>query len=295
MNISSAEKQQFQELNLHIGGFSHLMDKNFDFKKEIKQTFPIPNEENDFFLLENILSPRECENLIQESRKQGFFQLDDFDEGKRNNQRRRTFDPVMSQIMFERISPFIPMKTLLIDECRWDFHHFLDFWRYLRYQDQETFKTHYDGSKKILDKQNDIYEMSIFTLNIYLNEGFKGGNTRFYLKCKENARIYNEEEAGPVTHIIPSKTGQGLIFNHCTKGYLHDGEPIYVCDTEVKEKFLLRADLIYRLNSQDVTILKKKIEEGTCRFFNQKVAEEHLVEDFVGNIWKCACNPNNLK
>ena len=56
-----------------------------------------------------------------------------------------------------------------------------------------------------MDEENDIYEMSVYTLNIYLNDGFGGGGTRFYMKCKENANPYNNEEAGEVTHVIQPK------------------------------------------------------------------------------------------
>ncbi len=124
-----------------------------------------------------------------------------------------------------------------------------------------------------MDEENDIYEMSVFTLNIYLNEGFGGGGTRFYLNCKENAQAYNIEEAGEVTHTVTPKQGHALIFNHCNKGYLHDGEPLDVTNTEVKEKYLLRADLIYRLKKSDVPKLKEKMANNTCHYWSKKNAE----------------------
>jgi len=140
-----------------------------------------------------------------------------------------------------------------------------------------------------MDEDKDVFEMTVYTLNIYLNDGFEGGGTRFYMQCKEDAKVYDNEEAGQVTHVIHPKQGHALIFNHCNKGYLHDGEPLNVENTEVKEKYLLRADLIYKLREEDIPKLKQKIEEGSCRFWSSKNADEGIVEDYVGNTWKCAC------
>ena len=130
--------------------------------------------------------------------------------------------------------------------------------------------------------------MSVYTLNVYLNDGFTSGGTRFYMNCKENAKVYNEEEAGEITHVVDPKKGSSLIFNHLNKGYLHDGEPLQISE-EVKEKYLMRADLVYRCREEDLPILKRKIKEGSCRWWNSKHAEERLVEDYVGNTWTCAC------
>ncbi len=115
--------------------------------------------------------------------------------------------------------------------------------------------------------------MSIYTLNIYLNDGFEGGGTRFYMNCKENAKVYNVEEAGEITHTVSPKQGHALIFNHCNKGYLHDGEPLNVTNTVVKEKYLLRADLVYRVRKSDVPKLKEKMANNSCRFWNKNYAE----------------------
>jgi len=177
----------------------------------------------------------------------------------------------MSEIVLDRLKSLLPQKVMVIDDCEWEVYRFLDFWRYLKYADSQRFVTHYDGSKKLCDEEKGIYEMSIFTINLYLNDGFNGGGTRFYMNRKEICKNFDLEAAGPVTHVVSPKQGSALIFDHCTKGYLHDGEPLDVEKTEVKEKYLLRADLIYKLKEKDIPKLESKIEDGTCKFFKKRV------------------------
>lgn len=273
--------------NIYYPGFSYNLDPNFKIN-EVKRSFPVENEENDIFVLEGLLTNDECQKLIDCANKEGFFKVDGFENDRRDNSRRRTRDLKMSETIYNRIYPFLPQKTIIIDECRWDACRFLDYWRFLKYGSSQKFRTHYDGSKKFFNDEEDRYEMSIFTLNAYLNDGFTSGGTRFYMKCKENAKVYDDDECGPITHVVNPQKGCALIFNHCNKGYLHDGEPLSVSE-EVKEKYLMRADLVYRCRKEDIPILKRKMKEGTCRFWNYKNAQERLVEDFVGNTWKCAC------
>ncbi len=78
--------------------------------------------------------------------------------------------------------------------------------------------------------------MSIFTLNAYLNDGFTTGGTRFYMKYKENAKVYNNTECGPFTHVVDSGKDSALIFNHYNIEYLHDGEPLVVSDKILFDK-----------------------------------------------------------
>jgi len=93
----------------------------------------------------------------------------------RSNSRRRSLDPEMSKIMFNRLKNIIPLKQIIIDLCKWDLNRFLDYWRYCKYEQDQHFSPHYDGSKMLCNEQEQLYEMSIYTVNIYLNDGFNGG------------------------------------------------------------------------------------------------------------------------
>jgi hypothetical protein len=262
-------------------GFSYIMDSSYDPVKNCTIKYPIENEENDLYLVENLLTPQECEDIVTILRNEEFKIAEGFNPDQRSSKRKRTYDPLMSKLILERLMSFIPMKTITIDECEWEVDRFMPFWRYCKYSHSDKFEPHYDGCKKLIQPKEDIYEMTVYTLNIYLNDGFEKGGTRFYMKCQERAPRFDIEAAGEVTHVIPPKKGSALVFNHCNKGYLHDGEALDVSQTEVKDKYIMRADLIYRCNPRDIPILKKKSEEGTCRFWNLKHALEGIVEEYV--------------
>jgi len=249
---------------------------------EIKISYPIKGEEDGIIFAENLLSPEECANLIQATEEVGYIGVSGFDKKVRSNTRCRTVDSDMSAMILTRLSEHLP-KTIIIDELRWNLSGFLDNWRYIKYNKGEHFAPHYDGSKKF-----DSYGMSIFTVNIYLNDGFAGGGTRFYMDSEENARENDFDAAGKVTHIVSPKQGSALIFNHCNKGYLHDGEHLIPTE-DVPAKYLMRADLVYQIDENDLPMLKEKEKNGECRYWSLEAADEGTVVNYVGRTWKCAC------
>lgn len=299
-------KQKAKTLDINLKGLGHLLDQNYPTKNMIKHT-PIGGEEEDIIYIENLLSHKECDFLIEMTEKLGYSYAEGFDKKVRSNQRRRTFDKQMSRIMFERLKPFLP-ETKIIDGCIWKLDKFLDYWRYCKYDCNEHFSPHYDGSKMFLD-----YSMSIYTINIYLNSkniDFKGGDTRFYMKCQQNAIENDSKESNHVTNIVSSQKGGALIFNHCNKGYLHDGQAL----TSGK-KYIMRADLVYKCIDKDVAKLKRLIELNEKNelkdkyvdkyhgkrtkkrgklFYDYQCAKSHTVINYVGRKWKCACVSNDV-
>jgi len=93
-----------------------------------------------------------------------------------------------------------------------------ELFRFYRYEPGQQFKKHRDQS---FIRNNE--EASYYTFMIYLNDGFKGGETKF-----DNVAV------------APSK-GAALIFNHFLE---HEG-------SEVIEgtKYVLRTDIMYRLTT----------------------------------------------
>jgi len=47
--------------------------------------------------------------------------------------------------------------------------------------------------------------MSLFTLNIYLNDDFEGGGTGFYMNCIEKCKEDDFNNFGPLTHTVKPK------------------------------------------------------------------------------------------
>ena len=285
-----SKKKNKSDLSIFEGGLSQHLSFNQNSiapPKPIKVSYPIEGEEDGIIFLENLLSLEECKNLIQATEKIGYISVAGFDKEVRSNSRCRTLDSGMSSAMLTRIYDHVP-QTLIIDGLRWNLSGFLDNWRYCKYNKGEHFSPHYDGSKKF-----STYEMSVFTVNIYLNEGFAGGGTRFYMDCVENAPENNFDVAGPVTHVVQPKQGSALIFNHCNKGYLHDGEQFVPTDA-AQAKYIMRADLVYAIDVNDLDHLKEKEARGMCKFWSIQAAEDEIVVNYVGRTWQCACVSHNV-
>lgn len=127
----------------------------------------------------------------------------------RNNQRVLSFDKPLAQDLWKRLSDCIPSypfaKPIGLNEL----------WRYYKYEKGQRFKMHRDGAYKRNDK-----ESSFFTLIIYLNDNFKGGETGF-----------------GAFHILPKK-GRAIIFKHEIK---HEGKII-----ENGIKYVLRTDIMFQ-------------------------------------------------
>jgi predicted 2-oxoglutarate/Fe(II)-dependent dioxygenase YbiX len=96
--------------------------------------------------------------------------------------------------------------------------------RFLRYDPGQKFVPHLDGQYRHPDGSG---ERSFITVELYLNEGFKGGETTFIDTNNANHRVS-----------FPIKTGLVLIFEHRIS---HEG-------TAVKEgrKYAMRTDAMYR-------------------------------------------------
>jgi predicted 2-oxoglutarate/Fe(II)-dependent dioxygenase YbiX len=174
---------------------------------------------SDIFTLDNVLSKRECKDLIIFSEQKGYEDAAVNLGGKqvinksiRNNSRLIYDDFKLSQMLWKRISEFIPKE---IDSFQ--AYGLNERLRFYKYDAGQRFNKHRDGSFV-----RGIGDMSILTFMIYLNEDFEGGNTTF-----------DKDDI-----VVKPKTGSALIFIHPLK---HTG-------TEVTkgEKYAIRSDVMYR-------------------------------------------------
>ncbi|KAJ1558008.1 hypothetical protein HK096_004085 [Nowakowskiella sp. JEL0078] len=100
--------------------------------------------------------------------------------------------------------------------------------RFSKYLDGGHFSPHRDGGFVINDNLR-----SIFTILVFLNDGYVGGDTLFFNdNCKSNDTL----EEIPCFRIVP-KAGTALIFNHDCR---HAGEKV-VAGT----KYIFRTDIIF--------------------------------------------------
>ncbi|MBL0912817.1 MAG: 2OG-Fe(II) oxygenase [Bacteroidia bacterium] len=180
----------------------------------MKRSSPEPN----LYLIEDFLSPQECDELIIWSEQHGFEEAKVQLEGRevmlksvRNNARIVFTDHSLAQRLWERFRPFAVQEFAgsIVSG-------FNERFRFYRYEPGQRFKKHRDGSYVRSEK-----EASFFTFMIYLNDDFEGGETTFE------------------KHSIKPRKGMALIFEHPLK---HAGEPV-----TRGIKYALRTDIMYTL------------------------------------------------
>lgn len=172
------------------------------------------------FTIDGILDPAACAALIARidalgptaapiTTARGFEMRSDI----RNNTRVIFDDAAFAAALFDRIAPDLPtlfgMKPVGANER----------FRCYRYEAGQRFAPHYDGAFV-----RDDEERSELTFMVYLNEGFGGGETKFY--------------SFDTDVVIEPKPGRALLFQH---RLLHEG-------SEVTRgvKYVLRSDVMYR-------------------------------------------------
>lgn len=133
-------------------------------------------------------------------------------EGVRNNQRILFTDESLADDIWTDLRAYVRQKLGNSEAVGLN-----EMFRFYKYEPGQEFKKHRDQSFI----RNEV-ESSYFTLMIYLNDGFEGGQTTF-----------NE------LTIEPQK-GSALIFFHDLE---HEGTKL-----TRGEKYVLRTDVMYRLN-----------------------------------------------
>jgi prolyl 4-hydroxylase len=159
-----------------------------------------------------LLTEPDCAALIARAEASGFPPATIAGERRaevRNNDRRTLDDPALAADLWTRIAPFVPMlpdatATGLNERMRFD-----------RYQPGHRVAAHVD-----VPYHRSEVEQSRFTMLVYLNDGFDGGETWF-----RRMPIHPE-------------LGSALLFRHELE---HEG-------AEVRRgvKYLLRTDVMYR-------------------------------------------------
>ena len=170
----------------------------------------------DWFVVENFLSDKACEELIARGEALGFegATIDAAggpltDHNVRNNDR----------VIFDDMSLAQQLWPALAQQCGgyapgWLASGINERFRMYRYEVGQVFKWHRDGYYRRNER-----ERSGLTFIVYLNDGFGGGHTDF--------------EA----HSVAPKSGMALCFRH---ELLHQGAPL-----TSGQKYVLRSDIMY--------------------------------------------------
>ncbi|MTB50657.1 2OG-Fe(II) oxygenase [Lewinella sp. W8] len=167
--------------------------------------------------VKDFFTPEECQHWIDFSEARGYEKakigpgrVQHLNLSVRNNDRVIYDAPDLADALWQRAQDFVPAELDRVVAMGMNTR-----FRFYRYHPGQQFRMHQDGS--YIKNTN---EWSEFTFMVYLNEGMKGGATRF--------REYT---------IVP-RTGKLLIFNHQLS---HEGE-------QLREgiKYVLRSDVMYR-------------------------------------------------
>lgn len=167
--------------------------------------------------IENFLSKSECEDYIIFSEQKGYEEAKvslpegaKMIKGIRDNYRLMYRDEVLADKFWKSLQPFVPEKINSRTVSGLN-----ELFRFYRYDSNQRFKRHIDGRFKKSDT-----EESRITFLIYLNDDYRGGETKF-------------DDV-----IIKPKAGTALCFYHELK---HEGSP--VADGI---KYVIRTDVMYK-------------------------------------------------
>ncbi|CAG8547513.1 5878_t:CDS:1 [Ambispora leptoticha] len=176
--------------------------------------------------IENVCTPEECQSLIDLSEAGGYeIALVNVGSGRqrlitnvRNNYSHIRDDPVITNVLWKRIEQFVP--AVWYDRPVVGLSERL---RFLRYDPGQKFEAHCDGTYV----RPDGSEKSCITFQLYLNEGFVGGETSFLSYSLSRVKV----------KVVP-KTGMVLVFQH---NLLHEASIVIE-----GRKYAIRADIMYK-------------------------------------------------
>lgn len=216
-------------------------------------------------VLHNVLSPQECleiSSLVERIEMHDANQ----DHRYRNNMRCEINSIPLSQVLFQRVFPFIEHEKVVSDANKDDFVQgelMKGYWKITGLNDHFRlcfylaennghFGPHYDGEYAAQDV------CSIKTFMLYLNDDYEGGYTNF---LREHGLYFDEARkiyCSPPEHVVAglkAKQGDCLIFDH---KILHEGSQVLS-----GKKFIFRTEIMYTRVGGDVelTEMQKKGKE----------------------------------
>jgi len=258
-------------------------DQNYNPKITLKK---IVNKDKNIYTLENVLSKKECENLIQTSNHAKYkSMINEYPTEIRDNKRILSFNNNLSDTIWERIYPFV--KTLKdLKPCGfgiegvWHPYSINNCFRFSRYDAPSIgFLPHRDAY--FINGEN---KRSIMTLLIYLNDNFENGTTTFY-KMHQKTRVVGETVTEEMKHgfnkeyIYKPKQGSIVIFEH---NMVHSGDKV-INGT----KYIVRSDLIFQRISRP-----KEYDYSwrQSKMYNiaRKMQREAANQELEGNVIKSA-------
>lgn len=251
--ISHVEAVLGQAINLHRNTIQFLQgtQKQISFTMEAKKEKPVcttwgsclepslgpfsslkrtqchPDFQECWFF-DGLLTANESMDIIHAAENVGFGRTN-FKPEYRGNLRLISIDFSLAELLWPRIQEHIPAELTDLDEEGnvWKPLGLNECFRVAKYHPGHKFGGHTDAQYV----RNDT-EQTAYTVNIYLNENFQQGCTRFF----DNDRLDECKFA-----VVP-KTGSCCIFRQPPKEkYFHEGQTV-----RGGVKYLLRTDIFYK-------------------------------------------------
>eukprot|EP01012_Entosiphon_sulcatum_P031466 TRINITY_DN3979_c0_g1_i5.p1 TRINITY_DN3979_c0_g1~~TRINITY_DN3979_c0_g1_i5.p1 ORF type:complete len:598 (-),score=84.68 TRINITY_DN3979_c0_g1_i5:209-1975(-) len=198
------------------------------------------------FELENFLSPEECRALIKCTEACGYETLEGlYPSTLRNHRRVLARGAEVQSELFARLGQGLTAEDSLCvrpTACTGVWHPtpLNDCIKFARYGPAQRFRPHCDAKWEESET-----EATIYTVLVYLNEGFSGGRTLFYGSA---SHLLDTAEKGcgeidpaalpPAKVAIMPRTGNAVVFNH---DVIHEGE-VVECGT----KYVLRCEIVFK-------------------------------------------------
>ncbi|ORY52358.1 hypothetical protein BCR33DRAFT_655362 [Rhizoclosmatium globosum] len=210
------------------------------------------------FVIQNLLSLDECRQILTAAESVGFTP----DEPVVDTANNRSIlahnviwltDPKLTKIIEDRARPHLPPTmpddgdTLALNSANPRVLEGINpRWRIYRYVPGAIYRPHIDGGwpKSEYDVETETYTFdasggttwSRLTFLIYLNEGFKGGETTYFVPSKDAVGVMDAKSVVP-------RAGCAMVFPHgSVKGnLLHEGSGVLE-----GVKYIARTDVLYR-------------------------------------------------
>ena len=214
------------------------------------------------FLFKNLLSKKDCNTIIAKCEQQELQEMESHYKSGRTNSRLVVFDPNFSSFLWEKVKEVlegiytqqeVELRPLGFDVLRgsWEFSGINQAIRFNKYDSErkEFFEPHRDSQ---FCPSGD--ERSLLSVVIYLNERFRGGETKFYfpkdtsicckgLTMKEEFEMHGGLGNGYDVVTVKPKCGNAIIFN---QNIIHESSPMIGRN----DKFIIKTDVMLRRRNE---------------------------------------------
>lgn len=181
--------------------------------------------------LDAVFTPEECAAMIAAAERQGFSPAtlgDTYRVETRDSGRAILFDKSFAEVLFARVAHALPQifGNQRPGAVHWSLREVNECLRFLKYTKGQQFRPHMDGQYLRPEGHVHAGDRTFVTLQLYLNDGYAGGETRMW-----------PSGSGRPAVDVAGKTGKILLFEHAV---LHSGKPV----TDGM-KYTLRTDVLY--------------------------------------------------